>query len=126
MKRGVVTESAPTTGEAPIIQQGVNMAEIAQSLPGECSRREAFRRLVEQVQACRLCPRMEGRARVFGVANGDPCAVILFIAEAPGRHGADRWEIPLFGDQTGRNFETLLSAAGLDRASVFVMNAVLF
>jgi uracil-DNA glycosylase family 4 len=77
------------------------------------------------VQACRLCPRMEGRTRVFGHANGNPTAGFLFVAEAPGRLGADRSGVPLSGDQTGRNFATLLAAAGIDRSDVFVTNAVL-
>jgi uracil-DNA glycosylase family 4 len=55
----------------------------------------------------------------------------MFIAEAPGRAGADRTGIPLHGDATGINFETLLAHAGFDRHStdpakrIFVTNAVL-
>src|SRR5205823_9866924 len=44
--------------------------------------------LAGRVQACRLCPRMEGRTRVFGRANGDTTAPLLFVAAAPGRLGA--------------------------------------
>jgi len=68
---------------------------------------------------------MEGRTRVLGPANGNTQAQVLFVAEAPGRLGADHWGIPLFADQTGRNFETLLYAARLERGSVFITNAVL-
>ena len=50
---------------------------------------------------------------------------MLFVAEAPGRLGGDRTGVPLSADQSGRNFEQFLAAAGLDRASVFVTNAVL-
>lgn len=88
-------------------------------------RDEAFQQLVERVQACRVCPRMEGRTRVLGPANGNIHAQVLFVAEAPGRLGADHWGIPLFADQTGRNFEMLLRAALLERGSVFITNAVL-
>ncbi|HSK67929.1 MAG TPA: uracil-DNA glycosylase family protein, partial [Candidatus Limnocylindria bacterium] len=49
----------------------------------------------------------------------------MFIAEAPGRLGADRTAIPLAGDQSGRNFDRLLTAAELDRAEIFITNAVL-
>lgn len=49
----------------------------------------------------------------------------MFIAEAPGRLGANRTRIPLSGDATGRNFEDLLAAAGLSRKDVFVTNATL-
>ena len=81
--------------------------------------------LVERARACRRCPRMEGRTRVLGPGNGPLDARILFVAEAPGRLGGDRTGVPLSADQTGRNFDGFLAAAGLDRMSVFVTNAVL-
>lgn len=86
---------------------------------------EAFLHLVEHVQACRLCPRMEGRRRVFGPANGSSQAQVFFVAEAPGRLGGDRTGIPLLQDQTGRNFTLLLQAANLRREDIFITNAVL-
>jgi uracil-DNA glycosylase family 4 len=49
----------------------------------------------------------------------------MFIAEAPGRHGADRTAIPIYGDATGQNFEMMLTGVGLRREDVFVTNAVL-
>ena len=94
-------------------------------LSEEGPRDEAFKALVARVRACRLCPRMDGRIRVLGYGNGNIHTSVLFVAEAPGRLGADRWEIPLFGDQTGRNFEALLQEAKLDRYAVFITNAVL-
>ena len=81
--------------------------------------------LVAEVQACRRCPAMEGRRRVFGPANGRPDARIIFVAEAPGRLGGERTGVPLTSDQTGRNFARLLAEAGLPREEVFVTNAVL-
>ncbi len=45
--------------------------------------------------------------------------------EAPGRLGGDRTGVPFSGDQSGRNFERLLTAAGLTRAEVFITNAIL-
>jgi DNA polymerase len=68
---------------------------------------------------------MDGRTRAIGPANGPLDASVLFVAEAPGRLGADRTGVPLSGDQTGRNFDALLANAGIDRAGVFVTNAVL-
>lgn len=68
---------------------------------------------------------MEGRTRALGPGNGPLDARVLFVAEAPGRLGADVTGIPLSGDQTGRNFDALLAGAGIDRARVFVTNAVL-
>jgi uracil-DNA glycosylase family 4 len=88
-------------------------------------RDEAFARLVDDAKRCRACPRMEGRVRLLGPANGPLHPRVCFVAEAPGRLGGDRTAIPLCGDQSGRNFERLLAEAGLDRASVFITNAVL-
>jgi uracil-DNA glycosylase family 4 len=68
---------------------------------------------------------MEGRARVLSAANGSVDARICFVAEAPGRFGGERTMIPLTGDQSGKNFTRLLAEAELDRASVFITNAVL-
>jgi DNA polymerase len=68
---------------------------------------------------------MEGRTRALGPGNGPLDARALFVAEAPGRLGADLTGVPLSGDQTGRNFEALLASAGLDRQRVFITNAVL-
>ena len=84
-----------------------------------------FDALVGDAQACRACPRMEGRRRVLTAANGPLSARILFIAEAPGRLGGDKGGVPLTGDASGRNFGRYLSAAGLRREDVFVTNAAL-
>ena len=81
--------------------------------------------LVRDAQACRACPRMEGRRRVLTAANGPRSARVLFIAEAPGRLGGDKGGVPLTGDASGRNFLRYLSAAGLRREDVFVTNAAL-
>lgn len=96
--------------------------------PGVLSRQrrdEAYAELVADVQQCRACSRMEGRTRVLSAANGPVAARICFIAEAPGRFGGERTMVPLSGDQSGKNFTRLLAEAGLDRASVFITNAVL-
>ncbi len=84
-----------------------------------------FAALVGEVQACRVCSRMEGRRRVLSPANGPLSARVLFIAEAPGRLGGDKGGVPLTGDASGRNFLRYLTAAGLRREDVFVTNAAL-
>src|SRR5690349_8972245 len=84
-----------------------------------------FTALVARVQACTRCPRMDGRRRVLGPGNGPLDARVLFVAEAPGRFGGDRTAVPLHGDRSGDTFAHLLAAAGLQRAAVFVTNAVL-
>jgi len=49
----------------------------------------------------------------------------MFVAEAPGRFGAERTGIPLCGDRSGDRFEALLTVMSLERHLVFVTNAVL-
>jgi uracil-DNA glycosylase family 4 len=89
------------------------------------SKQSLYAELVARVQRCQLCPRMANRSRVLGPFNGNLDAPVVFIAEAPGRLGADKFGIPLHADQSGRNFNELISSVGLDRDSVFVTNAVL-
>lgn len=89
------------------------------------SKQLRFADLVERVRHCTLCPRMAQRTRVLGPPNGNLDSSVVFIAEAPGRLGADKFGIPLFGDETGRNFEWLISKAGINRDEIFITNAVL-
>ncbi len=77
-----------------------------------------------RVRACEACPEMRF-SHVLGPANGLSTARVLFVGEAPGRLGAGRSGVPFQGDESGRRFEALLAIARLDRASVFVTNAVL-
>jgi uracil-DNA glycosylase family 4 len=50
---------------------------------------------------------------------------LFFIAEAPGRQGADRTRVPFSGDKSGANFRVLLESIGLERKDIFVTNAVM-
>ncbi len=87
--------------------------------------RAAFGGLCEEVAGCRRCAGMAGRRRVLSALNGRPGAAVMFVAEAPGRLGAERTGIPLAGDRSGARFEALLAVAGWTRDEVFVTNAVL-
>ena len=84
-----------------------------------------FAKLVAEVHACTKCERMCNSARVLNYSVGNLNAELLFIGEAPGRLGADETEVPFHGDKSGRNFEDLISFAGISRNDVFVTNAVL-
>ncbi len=88
-------------------------------------RLERFKALACRVQSCQKCARLKNRQAVLGEANGSLRSDLMFIAEAPGRLGADHTGIPLSGDQTGRNFDALLREAQLQRSAIFVTNAVL-
>jgi uracil-DNA glycosylase family 4 len=70
--------------------------------------------------------RCRGKKCVIGKACGNLDAKVMFIAEAPGRNGAERTGIPLYGDSTGDNFDKILDAAGLSRKDVYVTNTFLW
>ncbi len=86
---------------------------------------EKFSQLIAEVQACRLCARMDTSVRIFGPASGSLSAKVMFIGEAPGRLGADESAIPFHGDKSGHNFESLIEQVDLHRYEIFVTNAVL-
>lgn len=81
--------------------------------------------LILEAQSCSICPRMKDSKRVLSNRNGDWSAQVLFVAEAPGRLGAEKTGIPLYGDRTGDRFEELLGAMQWRRSDVFLTNAVL-
>lgn len=89
------------------------------------SKTDRFDDLVDSVRHCDLCPRLCDSKKVMSAANGNLASRVLFVAEAPGRLGADRTGIPLYGDRTGDNFEALLGNVGWRREEVFITNAVL-
>jgi uracil-DNA glycosylase family 4 len=62
---------------------------------------------------------------VLSRLNGSLDPLVMFIAEAPGRNGADRTRIPFHGDLSGNNFETLLQSIDLTRHDIFITNSVL-
>jgi uracil-DNA glycosylase family 4 len=84
-----------------------------------------FAKIVSEVKACTKCERMHNSARVLNYSAGNLNAELFFIGEAPGRLGADETEVPFHGDKSGRNFEDLISFAGISRNDVYVTNAVL-
>ena len=79
----------------------------------------------ECVQHCDLCSRMQHRSKVLSEMNGNLNSDVLFIAEAPGRLGADKTGIPLYGDKTGDNFQKFIDYIGWRREDIFITNAVL-
>ncbi|GJL77605.1 MAG: uracil-DNA glycosylase [Nitrospinaceae bacterium] len=84
-----------------------------------------FKRLIQKAAACRICPKLAEQPAILSSGNGSLSAQVVFVAEAPGRFGAGRTGIPFSGDQSGKNFETLLNHIGWTREEVFITNAVL-
>jgi DNA polymerase len=68
-----------------------------------------------------MCSRNKVLSKNIGTINSK----VMFIAEAPGRLGAEQTNIPLHGDKTGSNFEKLLQAVAWNREDVFITNAIL-
>lgn len=81
--------------------------------------------LCKAIQYCSLCPRLSSRTKIYSELNGNINTKVLFVAEAPGRLGADRTRIPLYGDKTGDNFCKLLGNISWKRKEIFITNAVL-
>ena len=84
-----------------------------------------FENLIETVEKCTLCTRMNGQIKALSKNNGNINSKILFIAEAPGQFGAGKTGIPLHGDKTGDNFEFLLNHIGWKREDLFITNSIL-
>lgn len=89
------------------------------------SKEKDFNMLLNSVMNCDLCNRMCDRKKVLSKYNGNLNSKVMFIAEAPGRLGAECTGIPLYGDKTGTNFENLLSNIGWKREEIFISNAIL-
>lgn len=89
------------------------------------SRKVRFENFFHSATCCNLCPRLKEKRKVLSELNGSITSKVMFVAEAPGRLGADVTGIPLFGDKTGDNFEILLQSVNWNRKDIFITNAVL-
>jgi uracil-DNA glycosylase len=88
-------------------------------------KRQEFLKLAEKAQNCRRCEAMCARVAVLSELNGNLEPKVFFIAEAPGRQGADRTRRPFSGDKSGANFQLMLDSIGLKREEIFITNTVL-
>lgn len=84
-----------------------------------------FAGLCRSAQACRVCPDLADKRAVLSELNGSLVPKVFFVAEAPGRQGADRTRRPFYGDKSGENFQRLLDSIGLRREEIFITNAVM-
>jgi DNA polymerase len=84
-------------------------------------------------QTCNRCPVLTASRRQIVHGYGDPRSRVVFVGEAPGRHGADRTGTPFSGDKSGRALQRILIALGLidelqpvdrPRLRCFITNAV--
>jgi DNA polymerase len=84
-----------------------------------------FQILCNEAAACRICPDLADKVAVLSRLNGSLLPKVFFIAEAPGRQGADRTRRPFYGDKSGDNFQLLLDSVGLSRDDIFITNSVM-
>lgn len=84
-----------------------------------------FGELAAEARECLICPKMRDKTAVLSELNGNISPRVMFIAEAPGRQGADRTRRPFWGDKSGENFQALLDSIGLNRDDVFITNSVM-
>ncbi len=89
------------------------------------SKADQFIELCADAANCRMCPQLADKAAVLSDLNGTLYPKVLFVAEAPGRQGADRTRRPFYGDKSGDNFQMLLDSVGLSRDEIFITNAVM-
>ncbi len=84
-----------------------------------------FQSLAREAQNCQKCEAMCDKTAVLSELNGNLDPKAMFIAEAPGRQGADRTRRPFSGDKSGANFQKLLDSINLRREEIFITNTVL-
>lgn len=84
-----------------------------------------FLKLADKAQNCRICEAMCDKTAVLSELNGNLHPKLLFIAEAPGRQGADRTRKPFSGDKSGANFQQMLNSIKLSRGEIFITNNIL-
>lgn len=84
-----------------------------------------FSKLCQKAEACQICPDLADKKAVLSQLNGNLNPKVFFIAEAPGRQGADRTRRPFWGDKSGENFQKFLDSINLKREDIFITNAVL-
>ena len=89
------------------------------------SKQEQFDAMCREAAVCILCPDLADKRAVLSDLNGPLRPRVLFVAEAPGRQGADRTRRPFYGDKSGENFQRLLDSIGLLREEIFITNAVM-
>jgi len=84
-------------------------------------RRAKLEEIAEEVRRCTRCPLHERRTKAVP-GEGDPCATVMLVGEAPGYH-EDLQGRPFVG-AAGKLLNEMLGIAGLSRGEVFITNVV--
>ncbi len=89
------------------------------------NKKEDFNALSAEARKCIICPELADKTAVLSELNGNIDPKVFFVAEAPGRQGADRTRRPFWGDKSGENFQILIDSIGLKREDIFITNSVM-
>ncbi|MDH3494854.1 MAG: uracil-DNA glycosylase, partial [Acidobacteriota bacterium] len=89
------------------------------------TKQNSFEAFASEARKCTICPDLADKTAVLSDLNGNLSPRVMFVAEAPGRQGADRTRRPFWGDKSGENFQVLLDSIGLSRDEIFITNAVM-
>jgi len=85
------------------------------------NKQDMLQTLAGKVAECQKCPKLVDRTQtVFG--DGDPNSKIVLIGEGPGKN-EDEQGVPFVG-RAGELLNSILSACGLERESVYICNIV--
>lgn len=77
-------------------------------------------KIVIEITKCRQC--RQGKSGLPVAGEGDACAKVMFVGEAPGRKEAESGR-PFVG-RAGRLLTELLSGIGVDRGDVYITSPV--
>lgn len=84
------------------------------------TKREALRRIVEEIQVCQECK--ENSVGIAVPGEGNPDARIMFVGEAPGRQEAATGR-PFIG-RSGKLLRSLIRDAGLQENDIYITSPV--
>ncbi len=105
--------STPAAGPAPADAQPAAPAAPDAAHPERARRRAALNAVLE---------RYERDGKTLAEFNGDPCADLMFIGEAPGAD-EDRIGRPFVG-RAGQLLDKMITAMGLSRPAVYIANVL--
>ena len=118
-----VKTSSPATPPVPAKREALVAQDAPYPAPTPAAERAATLSVIQQeVASCTQCPQLSDfrTNTVFG--SGDPNSRLVFVGEGPGEH-EDLKGLPFQG-AAGDLFDKILSACGLNRDEVYLLNTI--
>lgn len=116
--RGTAAPAPRAAAPSSIPLEDTQATESAREVAARCKTLDALREALADFEGCPL--RYTAKNLVF--ADGNPQARIMLIGEAPGRD-EDLQGLPFVG-RAGQLLDRMLTAIGLDRTSVYIINTL--